>query len=194
LSLRHDQSTGRATPAVVVIVALAIAVCGGGLYAVLKHGNVRVPEPAAPAAVAVPASVSAPVTPTTLGSIDSPSAEAVLGTRIAITGWALDPAGIRSVDVRVEGVPYAARYGIARPDVALVKPGSDPRPRIHVRRRLFRIRRRSGTRSPSSRPMAPEIAGARPQEPAATGGNAHVGADSWTRIPNWRRSPFNFSC
>ena len=40
-----------------------------------------------------------------------------------ISGWALDSEGIRGVEIRVDGRPYAARYGIARPDVAQVKPG-----------------------------------------------------------------------
>ncbi len=38
-------------------------------------------------------------------------------------GWALDRAGIRSVEVRIDGEPHAARYGLARPDVAALKPG-----------------------------------------------------------------------
>src|SRR4030095_6860133 len=121
LNLRRDPTPGKAAPAAVVIVALAIAVAGGGLYAFLKNGVGRAPEPAAPPTAAAPAPV--PPAVAVVVWVDSPSQEAVVGTRIAITGWALDPAGIRSVEVRVDGVAHAARYGIARPDVALVKPG-----------------------------------------------------------------------
>ena len=104
------------------IVALALALCGGALYAVFQG---PAPEIAALPSAAAPAPLPTlnPVVATTIGSIDSPSAEAVVGSRIAITGWALDRAGVRSVEVRVDGVPHAARYGVARPDVALVKPG-----------------------------------------------------------------------
>lgn len=57
-----------------------------------------------------------------IGSVDSPTSEAIVDTTLHITGWALDAEGIRSVEVRVDGRPYAARYGLARPDVAAVKP------------------------------------------------------------------------
>ena len=40
-----------------------------------------------------------------------------------ISGWALDPAGIRSVEIRVDDLKFASTIGIARPDVAGVKPG-----------------------------------------------------------------------
>ena len=43
-------------------------------------------------------------------------------------GWALDRAGIRRVEVRVDGTPYEARYGLPRPDVGKEKrgyPGGD---------------------------------------------------------------------
>src|SRR5581483_6680251 len=37
--------------------------------------------------------------------------------------WALDPAGIRAVEIRIDRSVFQARYGIARPDVANVKSG-----------------------------------------------------------------------
>jgi hypothetical protein len=58
-----------------------------------------------------------------IGAIDAPAAEAVVGTTIHLSGWALDPEGVRGVEIRVDGRPYAAQYGIARPDVAAVRPG-----------------------------------------------------------------------
>ena len=46
-----------------------------------------------------------------------------MGTAIHVSGWTLASDGIRAVEVRVDGHAYAARYGIARPDVARAKPG-----------------------------------------------------------------------
>lgn len=126
----HDRPSGKTAPAFVVIVTLAVAVAGGGFYALVKHGHVRALEGATAPPVAAPAAtapIAAPVPAvaalTTIGWVDAPSAEAIVGTRIAITGWALDPAGIRGVEVRVDGVPHAASFGIARPDVAQARPG-----------------------------------------------------------------------
>jgi len=65
----------------------------------------------------------APPPPVTIGAIDAPAAEAVAGTALHVSGWALASDGIRGVEVRVDARPYAARYGIARPDVAHEKPG-----------------------------------------------------------------------
>ena len=47
----------------------------------------------------------------------------MIGDAIRVTGWALDPAGVSRVEIRVDGHRYPARYGLARPDVADVKPG-----------------------------------------------------------------------
>ena len=59
----------------------------------------------------------------TIGYIDAPDAEAIVGPRATISGWALDPAGVRAVEVRLDGRRFAARTGIARLDVAQTKPG-----------------------------------------------------------------------
>jgi hypothetical protein len=59
----------------------------------------------------------------TIGYIDVPDAEAILGPQATISGWALDPAGIRAVEVRLDGVRFTARTKIARRDVAELKPG-----------------------------------------------------------------------
>ena len=59
----------------------------------------------------------------TSGAIDSPVAEAIVGTSLHVTGWALDVDGIRSVEIRIDGRPYVARYGVARPDVAAARRG-----------------------------------------------------------------------
>jgi len=64
-----------------------------------------------------------PLPPDIIGALDAPAAEAVTGTAIHVAGWALDPNGVRAVEVRVDGRPYAAQYGIPRADVAQAKPG-----------------------------------------------------------------------
>src|SRR6185436_10330629 len=46
-----------------------------------------------------------------------------VGPRVQLSGWALDPAGIRAVELRLPDVTVNATTGIARNDVAQVKPG-----------------------------------------------------------------------
>jgi hypothetical protein len=93
-----------------VVAALAIA----GQFAWQQHHS--------PPPVPVPAPASAPAS-ATIGAVDAPSSEAIVGTAVHISGWALDPDGIRGVEIRVDGTPYAARYGVTRADVAQIKPG-----------------------------------------------------------------------
>src|SRR5512132_422999 len=95
----------RIAAAVLVVAALAIA----GQFAWQQHRS--------PAPVAAPAPVPA-LASATIGAVDAPSSEAIIGTAVHISGWALDPAGVRGVEVRLDGKPLPARYGIARPDVA----------------------------------------------------------------------------
>ena len=108
--------------AAALLIAAALAIAGTFAWQE-RHA-------AGPATVPAAASSAAPVvTPpaarvlTTIGSVDAPVAEAIVDTTLRITGWALDPAGIKSVEIRVDGRPHAANYGVARPDVAAVKPG-----------------------------------------------------------------------
>ena len=63
------------------------------------------------------------VPPGTVGSVDIPASEAVVATTLRVSGWALDPGGIKAVDVQMDGAAYPARYGLPRSDVAQVKPG-----------------------------------------------------------------------
>ena len=93
------------------VAALAIA---GTIAWRQNHLSVSPASPSPPAAVAAPVA---------LGAIDAPPGEVIVGTSVHLSGWALDPEGVRGVEIRVDGKPYAARYGIARPDVAAVKPG-----------------------------------------------------------------------
>lgn len=58
-----------------------------------------------------------------IGSVDGPAVEAVAGTRLRLTGWALDMSGIDRVEVRCNGACFSARYGVARSDVAATHPG-----------------------------------------------------------------------
>jgi hypothetical protein len=124
LSIRAPSKTTRSLIAIV-----SFAAAGGALFALFQHGYLRTPAGArAPAAMAVavaPVAAPAPRSPApgTIGYIDTPAAEAVVGTRVAITGWAVDPAGISRVDVLVDGVPHAATFGLARRDVERAKPG-----------------------------------------------------------------------
>src|SRR5438046_1941199 len=91
-----------------VVAALAIA----AQFAWQQHYSpAQVPAPASAAA-------SAPI-----GAVDAPSSEVIVGTAVHISGWALDTAGIRDVEIRVDGRRYATRYGIPRPDVAQSKSG-----------------------------------------------------------------------
>jgi hypothetical protein len=58
----------------------------------------------------------------TIGCIDVPDAEAVLGPQATISGWALDPAGIRAVEVRLDGRRFLTETKIVRRDAAAIKP------------------------------------------------------------------------
>jgi hypothetical protein len=64
------------------------------------------------------------VAPGIVGSVEIPTQESVVGSALSASGWALARDGIRNVEVRIDGLPYAtARYGIPRPDVAKIHPG-----------------------------------------------------------------------
>jgi len=59
----------------------------------------------------------------TIGHIDVPDAEAIIGPHTTISGWALDPAGIRAVEVRLDGRRFPARTKVVRRDAAALRPG-----------------------------------------------------------------------
>ena len=61
--------------------------------------------------------------PMTIGWVDEPAAEGIVGTRARISGWALDPVGIAEIELRHGGVRQVAAFGLARHDVAAVHPG-----------------------------------------------------------------------
>jgi hypothetical protein len=106
--------------ALLIVAALVIASTFAGQK---RHANVSATAPAATPSAAQVAPPPAPRVVTTIGSVDTPASEAIVDTTLRISGWALDPAGIKSVEIRVDGRPYAANYGVARSDLAAVKPG-----------------------------------------------------------------------
>src|ERR1700745_2914316 len=110
------------------IAAAALIVGGIAIAAAVAwRQKQHAPHPAAPptaasASASVAAAPQAPA-PLTIGAIDAPAGEAVASTALHVSGWALAPDGIGGVEVRVDGRAYPARYGIARADVAQMKPG-----------------------------------------------------------------------
>lgn len=95
--------------------AVVAAIAGFEIYSLVAHNRERAPVVAP---VAAPVKVAAGP----FGDIDAPPGEAVVGPRVTISGWALDAAGIRGVEVRLDGRKFAARTGIARPDVPKARP------------------------------------------------------------------------
>jgi hypothetical protein len=100
--------------AATLLIATALGIAGTFAWQE-RHSTTPVaasgPQPASYAAAPLTAS----------GAIDSPAGEAIVDTSLHVAGWALDADGIRSVEIRIDGRPYEARYGIARPDVAALK-------------------------------------------------------------------------
>jgi hypothetical protein len=64
----------------------------------------------------------------TIGWVDEPADEGIVGPRVRITGWTLAPSGIRAVVIRVDGHAFDARIGLPRHDVAAVRPGYPDNP------------------------------------------------------------------
>jgi len=79
------------------------------------------PAAVAPAAAAPAAAPQRDIAQDIQGSLDNPGAEAVVGPRITLSGWALARPSLRAVEIRIDGRTFAAATGIARPDVAAVK-------------------------------------------------------------------------
>lgn len=105
----------RGLAALGIALAVALAIAAGAAPAdVLAPAAVDAQRPAA-----APASIPAG----TVGWIDAPEPEAVVANTMRISGWALDPEGIDRIEIRVDGRPEQARYGLPRADVAKVKPG-----------------------------------------------------------------------
>jgi hypothetical protein len=104
----------------VIVLAVVCALAAGEFYALHEFGRVRPPAVSTPVAGAPASAAKLPAG--IIGSVDAPAAETIVGDRLQIAGWALSPNAIRGVDVRVDDKSYAATYGLARNDVAAVKP------------------------------------------------------------------------
>ena len=103
-----------------------LAVALGG--ALLQH---RLQVADAPGTAAGGGAASAPaaaVAPAPIGWVDVPGGDTVVGPVVKLAGWALDADRIRAVEVRVGGRAQPATFGIARHDVAAVKPGYPDNP------------------------------------------------------------------
>ncbi len=112
---------GNALRLFLILLAIVAVVAGIEIYAVVAHHRAQAPA-------AAPISTVVQVGAEPIGAIDTPAAEALVGPRIALSGWALSPAGIRTVEVRLDGRAFAAKVGTARPDVARAKPGFPDHP------------------------------------------------------------------
>lgn len=105
------QFAGRTWPLfLAVLVGLAV-LASAELYVVFEHRR------AAPAPTAV-APAEFPI-----GSLDAPTAEALVAPKISLAGWALARDGIARIEARFDGRAIEARRGLARADVSAAKPG-----------------------------------------------------------------------
>ena len=118
---RRIRARGLATIAVAAILALVVAGAGAGFYAWSQYG--RVSATLTQSAANAGGSLDSKPLTGLIGWIDAPAAEAVIGPTVTISGWALDSTGIRGVEIRVGGRTFPAKIGVARPDVAQLKPG-----------------------------------------------------------------------
>ncbi len=120
----RDWSWGVLGGALVALVALVAFVAGVDR----PGGNVAADPAGQQSPASSQAQLAASAVPTTIGWVDTPGSDTVVGPIVTLAGWALDADGIRGVDVRVGGRSHAATYGLPRPDVAAVRPGFPDNP------------------------------------------------------------------
>ncbi len=108
--------------AAALLIASGLAIAGAFAWQE-RHALLRVPAPPASIQAPTPLATQPAASVDVIGSVDTPVDEAVVDTSLRVSGWALGAAGIDHVEIRIDGRPYAAHYGVARPDVAAVKPG-----------------------------------------------------------------------
>jgi hypothetical protein len=75
-----------------------------------------------------PPESASPAYGATIGWVDEPHSEGIIGPHVRLTGWALSIHAIRAVEVRFEGNVFRAHYGTPRHDVAAVRPGYPDNP------------------------------------------------------------------
>jgi len=120
------RARGRVTGAFLALLVVALAIAATEFYALSSHRPgppADVPAAGAPQNVAAAADAAKALSAVPIGWVDSPAGDLIQDTGVNMRGWALDRAGIRHVEVRVDGKPYEARYGLPRPDVASLRPG-----------------------------------------------------------------------
>lgn len=66
--------------------------------------------------------------PDTIGWVDEPHSEGIVGPRVRVTGWALSAHRIDAIELRFDACAFRARYGLPRPDVGAVRPGFPDNP------------------------------------------------------------------
>ena len=98
-----------------LVLAIAGTIAGAEFYALHQARQARLAPPS-------PSVSAQPVIDGPIGAVDVPAGEALVGPRVQLSGWALDPAGIRAVELRLPDVTVNATTGIARNDVAQAKP------------------------------------------------------------------------
>jgi len=98
------------------VLGIAAAIASLEFYALSQSRHVDAPPPRT--RPAQKAAVEGPI-----GAVDTPADEAVIGPHVHVSGWALDPAGIARVEIRLDTLRFNANIGVARADVAKVKPG-----------------------------------------------------------------------
>ncbi len=101
--------------------AIVGALAGVELYALYAHNRER--TAAVPVAAPAARPISVPV-----GDVERPQTEAVVGPKIVLTGWATAPAGIRAVEIRMEGQVFPAKLGVTRLDVVRIRPDLGTKP------------------------------------------------------------------
>ena len=123
------RQRGRIPVALVAIVGVVLALAGVEFFALWKYGRVNAPPAPVATAPAPGTPAAAPVElPKPEGWLDSPENESIVGTKLALAGWALAKDGIARVEVRVGDRVHQARFGLPREDVAKEKPGFPDNP------------------------------------------------------------------
>jgi len=125
-SIRRSRHVLGGAALAIAALAIALVVATGRQHsapAPATETKLATAVPSAPAPAPATAPVSNTSAPTAIGWVDAPGSDLTVGTKVHVRGWALDPAGVAGVEVRLDGHPYVARYGLKREDVSKLKPG-----------------------------------------------------------------------